>query len=128
MPETHPPSEAQDELRTAYYAGDIEHISQLFANVPLDAEDATRALEEFLMEMDPALIRVLLENGANVSVIHVHDIPRSGQVDELLELLAEHDYEFKAYGHRILQSVLSPIHQQKETHQYQRFRWRSEDP
>jgi hypothetical protein len=112
------PSEAQDELRTAYYAGDIERISQLFANAPLDAEDATRALEDSLMEMDPALIRVLLENGADISSISVRDIPRSGQVGELLELLAEYDYDFKADGHRILQSVLSVIHQQKETDDY----------
>jgi hypothetical protein len=112
------PSEAQDELRAAYYAGNIERISQLFANAPLDAEDATRALEDSLMEMDPALIRVLLENGADISSISVRDIPRSGQVGELLELLAEYDYDFKADGHRILQSVLSVIHQQKETDDY----------
>jgi hypothetical protein len=56
--------------------------------------------------MDPALIRVLLQNGADISSITCRDIPRSGQVDELLELLAEYDYDFKKEGHRILESVL----------------------
>lgn len=97
------PSEAQDELRTAYYAGDIERVSQLFANAPLDAEDATLALENSLMEMDPALIRVLLQNGADISSITCRDIPRSGHVGELLELLAEYNFDFKTDGHRILQ-------------------------
>jgi hypothetical protein len=128
MPEIHlSPGEAQDELRTACYAGDIERISQLFANAPLDAEDATLALEDSLMDMDPALVRVLLENGADISVIHIRDIPRSGQVGELLELLAEYEYDFKADGHRILQSVLSLMHQQREANLYQRFFSRSRD-
>jgi hypothetical protein len=104
------PSEAQDELRTAYYAGDLERISQLFANTPLDAEDATRALEDSLVEMDPALIRVLLQNGADISVIQIRDIPRSERVNELLELLAEFNYDFKADSHRILQSVFKLIY------------------
>jgi hypothetical protein len=119
------PSEAQDELRTAYYAGDIERISQLFANTPLDAEDATRALEDSLMEMDPALIRVLLQNGADVSVIHIRDIPRSQRVNELLELLVECNYDFKADGHRILQSVLRLLCRRKETNGSQRLCTRS---
>jgi hypothetical protein len=71
------------------------------------------------MEMDPALIRVLLPNGADISSISCRDITRSGQVGELWELLAEYDYDIKTDGHRILRSVLSPIHQQKETNQYQ---------
>jgi hypothetical protein len=111
MPEMHlSPGEAQDELRTACYAGDIERISQLFANAPLDAEDATLALEDSLMDMDPALVRVLLENGADISSISVRDIPRSGQVSKLLQLLAEYNYDFKTDGHRILQSVLKSIY------------------
>ena len=110
-PEMHlSPGEAQDELRTAYYAGDLERISQLFANTPLDAEDATRALEDSLVEMDPALIRVLLQNGADISVIQIRDIPRSERVNELLELLAEFNYDFKADSHRILQSVFKLIY------------------
>jgi hypothetical protein len=128
MPETHlSPSEAQDELRAAYYAGNIERISQLFANAPLDAEDATLALEGSLMEMDPALIRVLLQNGADISSITCRDIPRSGQVSELLELLAQHNYDFKTDGRRILQSAVSLIHEQDGTNRYQRFCSRSKD-
>lgn len=111
MPEMHlSPSEAQDELLTAYYTGDLERIAQLFANASLETEGATRALEDSLMEMDPALIRVLLQNCADINTITCRDLPRSGQVGELLELLAQNNYDFKRDGHRILESVLKLIY------------------
>jgi hypothetical protein len=101
-------SEAQDELRTTCYDGDHKRVSELFANAPLDADDATSALEDSLVEMDPALIRVLLQNGADISSIGCRDIPRSGKFGELLGLLARCGYDFEADGHWTLQSVNPP--------------------
>jgi len=117
LPEMHfSPSEAQDALRTACHNGDHKRVSELFANAPLDAEDATSALEDALVEMDPALIRVLLQNGADIGSIGCRDIPRSGQVGELLELLARYGYDFEKDGHWVLQSVLlSSIFQQNDS-------------
>jgi hypothetical protein len=100
-------SEAQDELRAACHHVDLERISQLFANAPLDAGDAMYSLKNARMGMNPALIRVLLQNGADLSVIHIRNIPHSRHVSEFLELLDEHKYDFKSDGHRILQSVPS---------------------
>ena len=109
MPEIHfSPSEAQDELRTACYDGDHKRVSELFANAPLDADDVTCVLEDALVEMEPALIRVLLQNGADIVSIGCRDIPRSGQVGELLEVLARYGYDFEKEGHWILQSVNPP--------------------
>lgn len=101
-----PEQEDYLELCKACSAGDVERVSQLFASGRLDTEDATDALDRCSYLGDPALIRVLLENGADMSLINIHSVPGSDHVRELLLLLEEYDYDFKSAGHCILQSVL----------------------
>jgi hypothetical protein len=92
------------ELRTACSDGDVTRVSQLFANTSLDAEDATDALGRTKRyKEDLALIRILLENGADVGLIRTRSIPMSNHACELLILLAEYGRDFRSDGHRILQ-------------------------
>lgn len=70
-----------------------------------------RCFERYLsthLNLDPALIRILLRDGANTNVLRIRKIPKSKIVTELLRLLAEYRYDFKPDGRRILQSVVSP--------------------
>jgi hypothetical protein len=82
---------------------DVALVSQLLANHSFDADDATAALSE--AALDPTIIRILLQHGADVNVVHVRMIPCSDAPGELLRLLAEYKYDFRLEGHRILQLV-----------------------
>ena len=99
---TRPSNEARLQLRDAR---DALCVSQLFANHPFTANDAINALEHSHVTPDPALIRVLLQNGADVNVLDIRNVRWSKHPTELLRLLAEHGYDFKPKGHRVLQSV-----------------------
>jgi hypothetical protein len=75
-------------LCSASRDGDVALVSQLLANYLFDADDATAALDE--ANLDPTtLIRILLQHGADVNVVHVRTIPDSDKPGELLRLLAE---------------------------------------
>jgi hypothetical protein len=56
-------------------------------------------------EMNPIVIRILLQHGADVRAVSMRMIPLSDAPGELMRLLAEYKYDFKSDGHRILQSV-----------------------
>jgi hypothetical protein len=105
---TVPSDETRQRLREACHVGDALYVSQLFVNQPFTADDATDALKDTHLNLDPALIRILLQNGANANLLQVRKIPKSKFATELLRLLAEYRYDFKPDGHRILQSVFSP--------------------
>jgi hypothetical protein len=83
---------------------DVALVSQLLANHSFDADGATAALEEEF-EMNPTIIRVLLQHGADVNAVSMCMIPSSDEPGELMRLLAEYNYDFKSDGHRILQFV-----------------------
>jgi len=102
---TSPSNEARIQLRDAR---DALCVSQLFANHPFTADDATNALEDSHVTPDPALIRVLLQHGADVNALSIRKVTWSKHPTELLRLLAEYGYDFKPYSHCILQSVASP--------------------
>jgi hypothetical protein len=102
---TSPSNEARLQLRDAR---DALCVSQLFANHPFTADDATNALEDSHVTPDPALIRVLLQHGADVNALSIRKVTWSKHPTELLRLLAEYGYDFKPYSHCILQSVASP--------------------
>lgn len=97
-------SETRQQLREACSDANVALVSHLFESQPLTAEDASNALKN-LMKRDPALVRVLLENGADTSVVDIRKIARSRDASNLLKLLAEYNYDFRSNGHRILQSV-----------------------
>jgi hypothetical protein len=96
--------EAQDQLSEACQSGDAERVSQLFASQSLNADDATNALRDAYMD-DFMLIHVLLQNGADVSVVNLRDIQGCAGANDLLRLLAEYEYDFRSEGHIVLQSV-----------------------
>jgi hypothetical protein len=60
--------EAQDQLSEACQGGYAERVSQLFTGQTLSADDATNALRDAYMD-DFMLIHVLLQNGADVTVV-----------------------------------------------------------
>ena len=91
----------QDDLCLASRDGDAELLSQLLADHSFDADDATVALEQ--AKSDPAVFRMLLQHGADPSVVPLHSIRRCGVPAELTRLLAEYGYDFKSKGHYILQ-------------------------
>jgi hypothetical protein len=93
----------QEDLCSASRDGDVALVSQLLDDHPFDADDATAALSE--AELDPTIIRMLLQHGADVNVVPLRTIPLSDAPGELMRLLANHKYDFKPDGHRILQSV-----------------------
>jgi hypothetical protein len=93
----------QEDLCSASRDCDVALVSQLLANHSFDADDATAALSE--AALDPTIIRILLQHGADVNVVHVRMIPCSDAPGELLRLLAEYKYDFRLEGHRILQLV-----------------------
>jgi hypothetical protein len=93
----------QEDLCLASRDGDVALVSQLLANHSFDADDATAALSE--AGMDPTIIRLLLQHGADVNVADLWMTPLSKAPGELLRLLAEYGYDFTSDGHRILQSV-----------------------
>ena len=89
--------------RKLFYASrddDVALVSQLLANHSFDADDATAALKSAL---DPTIVRMLLQHGADVKVVSMRMIPLSDAPGELVRLLAEYKYDFKSDGHRILQ-------------------------
>lgn len=90
---------ALEELRDACNNGDITHIRQLFAQGRLDADDASEAVE--MNTHDPALIRCLLENGADPAIAEI-TLVESGEV---LRLLTKFGYDIKSHGHLVLQSA-----------------------
>jgi hypothetical protein len=91
----------QDDLCLASRDGDAELLSQLLADHSFDADDAAVALEQ--AKSDPAIFRMLLQHGADPSVVPLHNIRRCGAPAELTRLLAEYGYDFKSQGHYILQ-------------------------
>jgi hypothetical protein len=91
----------QDDLCLASRDGDAELLSQLLADHSFDADDAAVALEQ--AKSDPAIFRMLLQHGADPSVVPLHNIRRCGAPAELTRLLAEYGYDFKSKGHYILQ-------------------------
>jgi len=93
----------QEDLCSASRDGDIALLSQLLANHSFDADDATAALDE--ADLNPTVIRLLLQHGADVNTFHLPMAPCYDAPGELLRLLAEYGYDFKSDGHRILQSV-----------------------
>lgn len=97
----------QEDLCAASRDGDVALVSRLLANHPFDADDATAALDE--AELNPTIISILLQHGADVKVVSIRMIPCSDTLGELLRLLAEYEYDFKSDGHRILQSVSTTI-------------------
>jgi hypothetical protein len=57
----------QEDLCSVSYDGEVALVSQLLAKHPFDADDATAALSE--AQLDPTLIRILLQHGADVNVV-----------------------------------------------------------
>lgn len=95
--------DAEWELQMACRARDFVKVSQLFALHPLGADDATAALKD--VSMDHKVMRILLENGADPSTVHIRQAARSGRSGEILRLLDEYGYNFESDGHLVLQSV-----------------------
>lgn len=91
----------QDDLCLASRNGDAELLTQLLADHSFDADDVTIALEQ--AKSDPAIFRMLLQRGADPSVVPLHSVRRCGAPAELTRLLAEYGYDFKSQGHYILQ-------------------------
>lgn len=91
----------QDDLCSASRNGDAELLSQLLADRSFDANDATVALEQ--ANRDPAIFRMLLQYGADASVVPLGRLRRCSAPAELMRLLAEYGYDFKLKGHCILQ-------------------------
>jgi hypothetical protein len=91
----------QDDLCLASRDGDAELLSQLLADHSFDADDATVALEQ--AKSDPAIFRMLLQHGADPSVVPLRSVRWCGAPAELTRLLAEYGYDFKSQGHYILQ-------------------------
>lgn len=91
----------QEDLCIASRDGNVALVSQLLAEHSFDADDATAALDE--AELSPTIVRIHLQHGADVNVISMRMIPLSDVPLELMKLLAEYKYDFKADGHRILQ-------------------------
>jgi hypothetical protein len=63
----------REDLCSASRDGDVALVSQLLANHAFDAEDATAALSE--ADLDPTIVHVLLQHGANVNVVPIRMIP-----------------------------------------------------
>lgn len=95
--------EAEWELQMACRARDSEKVSQLFALHPLGADKATAALKD--VGMDHEIMRILLDNGADPSVVRIRRAAHSGRSGEILRLLDTYGYNFESDGHLILQSV-----------------------
>jgi hypothetical protein len=91
----------RDDLCLASRNGDAGLLSQLLVHHSFDADDATVALEQ--AKSDPAIFRMLLQHGADPSVVPLHNIRRCGAPADLTRLLAEYGYDFKSQGHYILQ-------------------------
>lgn len=85
-------SQVQDQLHIACDVRDATRISQLFANHPLSADNATDALRD--ADMDFALVRVLLQHGADPNVVDIRMILNTDRQHELLGLLAEYNFAF----------------------------------
>ena len=116
------------DLCAASREGDVALVSQLLANHPFDAVDATAALEGWYM-MNPAIIRVLLHHGADVKAVSMRMIPCHDAPGELIRLLAEYKYDFKSDGHRILQLVSTTnLTKGGHTNSPQRLRPRPRNP
>jgi hypothetical protein len=97
--------EAREKLHVACQANDVAYVAQLFTDHELAADDATDALKNTISINDPSLVKVPLQNGADVSVFRMRDIPLSRRANELLKLLARYKYDFNTDGHGIFQSV-----------------------
>lgn len=67
-------------------------MRQFLNDHPLSAEDASNALADPHAQMEPCLIRVLLENGADASVFHIRHVPKSERASELLNLHVKYKY------------------------------------
>ena len=93
----------REDLYSASRDGDVALVSQLLANHSFDADDTTEALSE--AKLDPTLIRILRQHGADVNAVSMRMFPLSNAPGELMRLLAEYEYNFKSDGHRILQLV-----------------------
>ena len=93
-------SEARRRLRMVCRDHNPEQVAELLAFQSLNAADSTATLRDVFM--DPTAIRILLENGADVSAIHIRDVPENEQTGEILRLLDEYGYNFATEGHRIL--------------------------
>ncbi|KAF7196951.1 putative ankyrin repeat protein [Pseudocercospora fuligena] len=89
------------QVRNACEARDLARVRQLFAQYSLDADDATEALRDAPVKR--SLYRFLLESGANANAIHIRQVAWSGDAGEILKMLREYQYDFKAESHRILQ-------------------------
>ena len=93
----------QEDLRSASRDGDVALVSQLLASHSFGTNDASAVLDE--AELNPTIIRIFLQHGADVNVVSMRMIPLFDAPLELMKLLAEYKYDFKADGHRILQLV-----------------------
>jgi hypothetical protein len=102
------PNEARQQLSEVCQESDAARVSQLFTNRSLNAADAIKALGS-LINRDLKLVRVLLENGADASAVHIHKTARSECGNELLWLFARYNYDLQSKGHMRLQLVSVPV-------------------
>jgi hypothetical protein len=107
------PNEARQQLSEACQDSDAARVSQLFASRSLNVDDATKALGT-LINSDPTLVRVLLENGADASVVPIRKIASSKCGNEPPRLFARYNYDLQSEGHLILQSVSVPVPRKEE--------------
>lgn len=93
----------REDLRSASRDCDVALVSQLLAAHSFDAMMLQQLLSE--ADLDPTIIRLLLQHGADVNAVSLRMIPLSDAPGELMRLLAEYKYDFKSNGHLILQLV-----------------------
>lgn len=118
--------EARQDLELACRDQDAEEVSKLFATRSLNPDDATAAMKE--ARIDPAIMRILFQNGADPSAIHIEQVAFcDDDAPEILRLLDEYGYNFARDGHIILQSVAFTSDSEQPTNPSQRFCTRSGD-